>query len=181
MLKKHLLLVCLTIFMGLSMGIFSASHANELEEGVSAPDFELLDQSEVKHSLQQYRGKWVVLYFYPKDDTPGCTKEACAFRDDIAILQSLDAQVFGVSVDDSASHAEFAKKYSLQFPLLADKGGEVAKQYGSLTKIGPVKLAKRHSFIIDPNGNIAKIYRTVSPASHSDEVIAELKVLQANQ
>lgn len=171
---KYYLIIVIIVF----MGIFTSSHASELEAGMLAPDFELFDQSETKHSLQQYHGKWVVLYFYPKDDTPGCTKEACAFRDDIAILQNLNAQVFGVSVDDSASHAEFAKKYSLQFPLLADSGGKVAKQYGSLTKIGPLKLAKRHTFIIDPSGNIAKIYRSVSPSSHSDEVIAELKALK---
>ena len=178
MLKKYHSLVATTIFIVLSMGIFTSSQASELKEGQSAPDFELLDQSETKYSLQQYRGKWVVLYFYPKDDTPGCTKEACAFRDDIAILQSLDAQVLGVSVDDSASHAKFAEKYSLQFPLLADEGGAVAKKYACLTKIGPLKLAKRHTFIIDPAGKLAKIYRRVSPSSHSNEVITELKALK---
>ena len=160
------------------MGIFSSLNASGLEIGALAPDFELIDQAKTTHSLSKYKGKWVVLYFYPKDDTPGCTKEACAFRDDVAVLQSLDAQVLGVSVDSAASHADFAKKYSLQFPLLADIEGKVAKSYGSLTKMGPLKFAKRHTFIINPNGKLAKIYRSVKPATHSDEIIADIKDLQ---
>ena len=160
------------------MGILSASSASDLEAGKQAPMFELFDQTETKHSLSDYLGKWVVLYFYPKDGTPGCTKQACAFRDDIATLNDLDVQVFGVSVDTTVSHAEFANKYSLQFPLLADIDGNVASSYGSLTKLGPLKLAKRHTFIIDPEGKLAKIYRSVKPAAHSDEVIAEIKKLQ---
>ena len=163
-----------------SMGIYNASSASNFEVGMQAPQIELFDQTETKHNLSDYLGKWVVLYFYPKDDTPGCTKEACAFRDDIASLNSLDVQVLGVSVDTMASHAEFADKYSLQFPLLADIGGQVASNYGSLTKLGPIKLAKRHTFIIDPEGKLAKIYRSVTPATHSDEVIAEIKKLQIN-
>ena len=160
------------------MGLFNASSASELEIGMQAPQFELFDQAETKHSLSDYLGKWVVLYFYPKDDTPGCTKEACAFRDDVTILNNLNVHVFGVSVDTATSHAEFADKYSLQFPLLADLGGQIASNYGSLTKLGPIKLAKRHTFIIDPEGKLAKFYRSVKPATHSDEVIAEIKKLQ---
>jgi len=174
MLNKFNLLIVIII----CMGLFTSSSASELDVGMQAPQFELFDQSEVTHNLKDYLGKWVVLYFYPKDDTPGCTKEACAFRDDIATLQNLDVQVFGASVDTTESHAEFAKKYSLQFPLLADIGGKVAGRYGSLTKLGPLKLAKRHTFIIDPEGKLAKIYRSVKPATHSDEVIAEIKKLQ---
>ncbi len=162
----------------LLMGIFNSSNASELEVGSIAPDFELLDQTNSSHNLKDYQGKWIALYFYPKDDTPGCSKEACAFRDNIAVLQSLSVVVFGVSVDNVDSHAKFAKKFSLQFPLLADSGGTIAKQYGSLTSIGPVKFAKRHTFIIDPNGQIAKIYRKVKPESHSDEVIDDIKQLQ---
>ena len=169
------------IAIGVIMGFFGVANASELKVGVPAPDFELADQTDTRHSLNDYKGKWVVIYFYPKDDTPGCTKQACAFRDDIAILQSLNAQVFGVSVDDTHSHAKFAKKYSLQFPLLADTEGRVAKSYHALSKIGPLKLAKRHTFIIDPDGKIAKIYRSVKPASHSDEVIADIKQLQQQQ
>lgn len=157
------------------MGLFSASRTSDLEVGKQAPRFELLDQTEAKHSLSDYLGKWVVLYFYPKDDTPGCTKQACAFRDDNEILSSLDAQVLGVSVDTTSSHVKFANKFNLQFPLLADIGGQVADSYGCLTKLGPIKLAKRHTFIIDPTGKLAKIYRSVSPAMHSDEVITAVK------
>ena len=160
------------------MGIFSESSATDLEVGMQAPQFELFDQEGTKHSLSDYLGKWVVIYFYPKDDTPGCTKEACAFRDDIATLNNLDVQIFGVSVDTTESHAEFASKYSLQFPLLADVGGEIAAEYGSLTKVGPMKFAKRHTFVIDPGGKIAEIYRSVKPATHSDEVIADIRKLQ---
>ena len=160
------------------MGIFNSATASNLNVGESAPGFELHDQSNSKHRLQNYLGKWVVLYFYPKDDTPGCTKEACEFRDDIVILQNLDVQVLGVSLDSAESHAEFANKFSLQFPLLSDVDGKVAASYGSLTKIGPLKLAKRHTFIIDPEGKLAKIYRSVKPSSHSDDVIAAIKQLQ---
>ena len=160
------------------MGLIKTVNAAELEEGSKAPEFELNDQTNSTHKLKDYKGKWIVLYFYPKDDTPGCTKEACEFRDDIAILQSLNAQVFGVSVDSTKSHEKFAIKYNLQFPLLSDIDGLVAKRYGSLTKIGPLKFAKRHTFVIDPFGNIAKIYRSVKPATHSDEVIADIKLLQ---
>ena len=160
------------------MSLFNLSTAEKLQVGFQAPAFELLDQQEILHSLKNNIGKWVVLYFYPKDDTPGCIKEACAFRDDIAILESINVQVFGVSVDTSTSHAKFAEKYTLQFPLLADIGGEVAKKYNALTKLGPLKLAKRHTFIIDPDGKLAKIYRNVNPSAHSDEVITDIKQLQ---
>lgn len=160
------------------MSLFSTSSAPNLEVGMKAPQFDLYDQTGTQHSLSNYLGKWVVMYFYPKDDTPGCTKEACAFRDDIPTLNKLDVRVFGVSVDSTESHAEFANKFDLQFPLLADIGGNVSAEYGSLTKVGPMKFAKRHTFIIDPDGKFAKIYRSVKPASHSDEVIAEIKNLQ---
>jgi len=160
------------------MGLFSTASATELNVGDTAPGFKLNDQASTAHSLVDYSGEWLVLYFYPKDDTPGCTKEACEFRDDIAVLQGLNVRVLGVSLDDADSHAEFAKKYSLQFPLLADIDGDVANSYGSLTKIGPLKFAKRHTFIIDPKGRLAKIYRSVKPVSHSDEIIADIKLLQ---
>jgi len=170
---KFLLLILILV-----MGLFGTSSASDIEEGMPAPSFDLLDQNEASHHLDNYQSKWVVLYFYPKDDTPGCTKEACEFRDDIAILQNLNVVVLGVSVDSTKSHAKFAEKYSLQFPLLSDPNGKVAKQYGSLTSLGPLKIAKRHTFIIDPNGDVAKIYRKVKPDVHSDEVIADIKELQ---
>lgn len=104
--------------------------------GGGRPGFELPDQNGVKHDLKEYAGKWLVLYFYPGDDTPGCTQEACSFRDDLHKLTALGAQVVGISVDDSDSHAEFAKKYHLPFPLLADKSTEVAARYGALMNWG---------------------------------------------
>jgi peroxiredoxin Q/BCP len=161
-----------------ALGISQAS-ATELSAGQPAPDFTLPDQSGQTQRLADYRGRWVVLYFYPKDDTPGCTREACNFRDDISGLRALGAQVLGVSVDSSASHAAFAKKFSLPFPLLADEGGAVARAYGSLWSLGPVKFAKRHTFILDPEGRIAQIYREVDPDTHARDVRAALQALQA--
>lgn len=159
-------------------GIFSANAAAELEAGQAAPNFQLSDQHRKMHSLSGYAGKWVVLYFYPKDDTPGCTTEACNFRDDIFRLRELGAEVLGVSVDNTESHARFAEKHGLPFSLLADDNGSVAESYGSLRRIGPLRLAKRHTFIIDPQGRIAKIYRKVDPKTHSDAVIADIRSLQ---
>lgn len=159
------------------LGLASA-HADELQTGQLAPAFSLIDQNSKPQQLADYRGRWVVLYFYPKDDTPGCTKEACNFRDDIAKLRALGAQVLGVSLDDAASHAEFAEKHGLPFPLLADTEGEVSKAYGSYSSLGPLRFARRHTFIIDPAGRIARIYRKVDPDTHSTEVIADLKTLQ---
>jgi len=159
------------------MALFSSGQAQELTVGAQAPEFELVDQHQSSHRLQDYQGKWVVLYFYPKDDTPGCTKEACNFRDDIFAIREVGAEVLGVSVDSSQSHAKFAEKYGLPFPLLVDTGGQVAESYGALWSLGPVRIAKRHTFIIDPQSKIAKIYRSVNPSQHSKEVIAELKQL----
>jgi len=112
------------------------ARANEIKVGMPAPDFELMDQQGTVQQLENYRGKWVVLYFYPKDDTPGCTKEACHFRDDIFLFKKVGAQVLGVSIDTQESHKKFAEKYSLPFPLLADVKGKVAKTYGSLWSLG---------------------------------------------
>ena len=143
--------------------------------GQSAPEFSLPDAKGEPHKLADYAGKWVVLYFYPKDDTPGCTKEACSFRDDLSQLDKLGAQVIGISVDDTDSHAKFAEKYHLPFPLLADKDGKVADSYGALTNLFVIKLAKRYTFLIDPQGNIAKTYQSVDTSRHSQEIIDDLK------
>ena len=151
--------------------------ADAVDRGSAAPDFDLLDQNSERHTLSDYSGQWLVLYFYPKDDTPGCTTQACEFRDDIFILKKMGVAVVGVSLDDVGSHREFAEKYSLPFPLLSDAGGEVARRYGALTSFGPVKFAKRQTFIIAPDGEIAKVYRSVRPKEHSDEVIADLRTL----
>lgn len=149
--------------------------ANELKIEDDAPDFSLIDQYKKTHQLSDFKDKWVVLYFYPKDDTPGCTTEACNFRDDIMEIQALGAEVLGVSIDNAESHAKFAEKHGLPFLLLSDPKGSVAKSYGSLMSLGPLKLAKRHSFIINPQGKLAKIYRKVNPSSHSEEIINDLK------
>lgn len=156
-----------------------AVQAEDLKPGQAAPDFVLKDQNGASQRLADYRGKWVVLYFYPKDDTPGCTKEACQFRDDILGLRALKAEVLGVSVDNTESHARFSQKYSLPFALLSDPDGKVTAQYGSLLSLGIVKFAQRHTFIIDPQGRIARIYRKVDPDTHSRQVIDALKALQA--
>ena len=153
----------------------------EPEVGQPAPGFAMQDQYMKTHSLDQYHGKWVVVYFYPKDDTPGCTTEACNFRDDYFKLRAMDAEVLGVSLDSTESHALFAQKYGLPFPLLSDAAGDVAEQYDCLTDWRGMKIAARHTFIVDPGGNIAKIYRKVDPDSHSAEVRADLAALQASQ
>jgi peroxiredoxin Q/BCP len=159
------------------LGLQSA-HAAELALNSAAPAFSLKDQAGRSHTLADYRGQWVVLYFYPKDDTPGCTTEACNFRDDIPQLRALGVQILAVSVDDAESHARFAEKYHLPFPLLADTTGRVATAYDSLWSLGPLRFARRNTFIIDPQGRIAKIYRSVKPAGHSREIQRDVEELQ---
>lgn len=149
-----------------------------LKVGNIAPAFELRDQYGVNHTLTEYRGRWLVLYFYPRDDTPGCTHEACQFRDASQTLQSLHAVVVGISVDNTESHARFATKYHLPFSLLADTQGVVATRYGVLIKFGPWQFARRVSFIIAPDGRIAHIFSKVKPARHSEEVVQILRALQ---
>ena len=163
---------------GACLLLTASAMADAIAVGQIAPAFRLPDQAGKMHRLSDYRGQWVVLYFYPKDDTPGCTTEACSFRDNISAISAKGAVVLGISVDNSDSHAEFADKYHLPFPLLADKGGKIAQQYGSLLNLIVIKVAKRHSFIIDPKGRIAKIYRDVSPASHVTEIVKALEELQ---
>jgi peroxiredoxin Q/BCP len=158
--------------------LMGAAKAEVPAVGAAAPGFSLSDQNGSLRRLAEWRGKWVVLYFYPKDDTPGCTAEACAFRDDLAQLTALGAQVVGVSVDDTVSHKAFAAKYSLPFPLLADATAEVARQYGALSDWLVMKVAKRYTFLIDPAGRIAKVYLSVDASRHSTEIIGDLKLLQ---
>ena len=148
-----------------------------LAEGDAAPGFSLVDQNHKTHRLEDYKDQWLVVYFYPKDDTPGCTKEACNFRDDIYKIRALNGVVLGISLDDSKSHEEFAKKYSLPFSLLADTDGTVSAAYDALTKFGPIKFSKRHSFIIGPDGIIRKVYRSVDTDRHSQQIIDDLTSL----
>ena len=147
-------------------------------EGSAAPDFALQDQNGQMHRLGDYAGRWLVLYFYPRDDTPACTQEACHFRDDIGVLGDLNAAVVGVSVDDARSHAEFSRKFQLPFPLLSDPGGHTAAAYGSLLNLGLMRFARRHTFIIAPDGRIAARYDKVDPAIHAQDVARTLKILQ---
>lgn len=145
--------------------------------GSQAPEFNLLDQNSKRQRLSDYRGQWLVLYFYPKDDTPGCTTEACNFRDDYFRIKALGAVVMGVSLDDVSSHKEFSEKYHLPFSLLADDQKQVAKAYNVLRGFGPISYSSRQTFLIDPQGKIAKHYKTVNTRQHATEIINDLKKL----
>lgn len=146
--------------------------------GTAAPDFTLFDQAGVSHTLSQYRGKSVLIYFYPKDDTTGCTKQACALRDAHPDFAKLDAVVLGISADSAASHKKFAEKYDLPFTLLADEDKKVVNAYGVW---GKKKFMGREydgifrtSFLIGPDGAILKVYEKVKPERHAEEVLADL-------
>ena len=151
--------------------------ADTPEAGSAAPSFKLQSQEGTPVSLDQFKGKWVVLYFYPKDFTSGCTIEAHNFQRDLSKYESANAAIVGVSVDSVDSHKQFCTKEGLNFKLLADPDGQVAKQYGSLTNMGVTKFAQRHTFLIDPQGRIAKVYTDVKPNGHSEEILAELAKL----
>jgi peroxiredoxin Q/BCP len=157
------------------------SHSASPSEGSSAPDFSLPSQEGSPVSLKDYRGRWVVLYFYPKDQTPGCSREAHNFQVDQPKYAERNAVVLGVSLDSVDSHKKFCAKEGLNFKLLADTDHKVTDSYGSLTNLGVVKFAARHTFLIDPTGKIAKAYTSVDPLKHSAEVLAELDVLQKSQ
>ncbi len=151
------------------------------EIGQPAPDFRLQDQKGAWHTLQAEHGKWLVLYFYPKNFTPGCTTEVCTYRDDIVELRKAGADVFGVSLDDVKSHAEFAEKYKVPFRLLSDADGSVAQAYGVLASKLGMKYAKRETFLIDPQGKVAKRYVDVDPKENSKQVLADLAALKSSQ
>ncbi len=146
--------------------------------GSVAPNFTLPSQEGSQVSLKDYLGKWVVLYFYPKDMTTGCTIEAHNFQRDQPQYSQRDAVVLGVSVDSIDSHKKFCTKEGLNFKLLADTDKKVSEQYGSLMNMGVVKIASRHTFIVDPSGKIAKVYTSVDPNKHSAEVLAALDELK---
>ena len=153
--------------------------SGRLAVGAPAPEFELPDQTGQLHSLEDYRDQWVVLYFYPKDETPGCTTEACEFRDNIFEFQQINAQILGVSFDSVESHLKFSEHHSLPFPLLADTEGKAAVAYRVKTRRYGMTIAKRQTFLIDPTGKLVKHYESVDPASHSVQVLADLKALGA--
>lgn len=139
-----------------------------LDIGTKAPDFSALDQHGKKHQLSDYQGSYLLLYFYPKDDTPGCTKEACAFRDSYDDLRKVRAQVLGVSKDSVSSHIKFSHKFNLPFPILSDPDKEIIVAY---------QVDKRMSYLISPDGTIVKAYATVKPAEHAGQVIRDLEGL----
>lgn len=173
---KIFIIICVAIFIYLFR--INIMAAPILKSGDDAPNFTLPDNQGRQVSLSDFKSKWVVLYFYPKDDTPGCTTEACHFRDDFKLLENLGAQVVGMSIDDSFSHKKFAEKYNLPFPLLSDASGEVASLYGALNNFLVIKLAKRYTYLINPQGKIAKIYLSVDTSKHSQEIIEDLKKLK---
>lgn len=159
---------------------YKSMHALEQQK---APEFSLVDQSGKLHSLEMYRGQWVVLYFYPRDMTPGCTIEACSFRDATEDLKTAGAVVLGVSADTEASHKKFASRFKLTFPLLVDEEGSLAKAYGSY---GQKKFMGRNfegiyrnTYLINPEGLIQKVYQGVKPAQHVAEILADLKMFSA--
>ncbi len=133
-------------------------------------DFSLHDQNDSVHTLKQYRGKWIVLYFYPKDDTPGCTIEACKFRDSLDQLQKHGVVILGVSKDSVTSHKKFAQKYHLNFPILSDESKEVIKAYHAQGPLG----TRRITYLIDPKGEITKFYKNVNPTVHAGEILRDL-------
>ncbi|WP_407275838.1 peroxiredoxin [Halothiobacillus sp. DCM-1] len=156
--------------------------AAPLEAGQAAPAFTLLNQAGQPVSLSAYRGKWLVLYFYPKDFTSGCTTEAQSFRDAVPSIEAMGVSVVGISEDSVASHAAFEKAYNLNYTLLADENGKVAAAYDSLYDLfGLAKIAKRHTFIIDPQGKIAARFLDVDPAQNPQQVITTLKRLMASR
>lgn len=176
---------CFTLgFLAMAMALTPALPAlagGGVEIGAPAPEFELPDQDGQLHSLEDYRDQWVVLYFYPKDETPGCTTQACEFRDNIFAFRKLNAQILGVSLDDVESHKKFSENHGLPFPLLADSDGKTADDYGVKTKMMGWTVAKRQTFIVDPQGNIVRHYEKVDPDEHAAEVLADLKALGAGR
>ena len=150
---------------------------------VNAPDFKLLDQNGLPHSLADYKGKWLIIYFYPKDDTPSCTTEACNFRDGREVLQNMGSNVVGISKDTVKSHAKFAKKHNLDFTLLSDPDHNVIQAFGSwqLKKfMGREYMGTmRDTYLINPQGKIYKKYAGVDPKIHIAELLADLKATKA--
>lgn len=174
--RVFLVITLLVLLLFLALKLRAAQDAPRV--GALAPDFSLPDQQGTLQRLSDYRGQWVVVYFYPKDETPGCTREACAFRDDWQQLRALNAQVIGISLDDKQSHAEFTRKHKLPFLLLSDTDGKVVERYGALLNLVVLKLAKRHTYLIAPDGKISQAYRNVDSGKHAREIIEFLQHVQ---
>ena len=176
---KRRILFAIVIAAALAAVAFSLQAGDPPAVGSEAPGFRLQDQNGEWHDLEDYRGGWLAVYFYPKDDTPGCTTEACNFRDNIYAFKAIGASVVGISVDDVESHDEFATKYKLPFTLLADENGETSDAYGVLRDWKLMQIASRQSFLVNPQGVIVKHYEDVDPDSHTQEVLADLEALIA--
>jgi peroxiredoxin Q/BCP len=174
----RLVLIILVVIVGILIVPRLLSRSPMPALGSEAPQFTLPSQQGTPVTLSDYRGKWVVLYFYPKDLTPGCTREAHNFQIDQPKYAERNAVVLGVSVDSIDSHKKFCAKEGLNFKLLADTDHTVSSAYGSLTNLGIAKFAARHTFLIDPDRKIAKVYTSVDPAKHSGEVLTDLDGLQ---
>jgi len=179
-LRRIGLAVALFAAFGLMFNLGSAA-STPPTAGQSAPEFSLPSQDGSPVSLGEYRGKWVLLYFYPKDNTAGCTIEAHNFQRDLPKYESRNAVVLGVSLDSQDSHQSLCAKQGLTFKLLSDTGRRVSAQYGSLRNILGLKMAARNTFLIDPTGKIAKVWLGVSPSSHSAEVLKELEQREAKR
>ena len=171
--------IILSAVIGLGTFVLMAAESQQQPEvGKAAPDFSLTTSDGSHVSLKDYRGKWVVLYFYPKDFTSGCTLEAHNFQRDLAKYQQTDAVILGVSVDTAQSHKDFCAKEGLNFKLLADPDAKVSTEYGSVMDYKGSKLAARNTFIVNPKGEIAKVYTGVKPAEHSEQVLKDLAELK---
>lgn len=166
----------LTQFVSAESSIFSKSETSQKQwVGKAAPAFKLQDQNSKWHSLSQYKGKWIVLYFYPKDNSPGCTQEANQFKALYPQFLKSNAVVLGVSLDDVKSHQKFSEKLGLPFPILADNNHQLADQFGIIRNLGITKIAKRESFLIDPKGTIVYHYNSVNTQSHAAQVLADIQ------
>jgi len=164
--------------LGLGLAMLFTAGAAQPQAGQPAPDFNLTSGDGSSVSLAKYHGKWVVLYFYPKDFTGGCTLEAKNFERDLAKYQNAGAVILGVSVDSAQSHKDFCTKEGLNFKLLADPGGKTASVYGSTMEYQGTTMAARNTFLINPKGQIVRVYTGVKPAEHSEEVLKDLAALQ---
>jgi peroxiredoxin Q/BCP len=171
-------LVAIAVLAIASAAGFSSAATNAPSVGVSAPDFTLNSQENKPVSLHDFKGKWVVLYFYPKDFTSGCTVEAHNFQRDLAQFEQKNAVIVGVSVQDEDSHQKFCTKEGLSFKLLADTKQEVSTEYDSVMTYNDAKFSARHTFLIDPQGKVQKVWLEVKPDKHSEEVLAALTQLQ---
>jgi peroxiredoxin Q/BCP len=171
------IIAVLLVALGFVFKISSAAAGEPPKAGQSAPTFSLPSQDGSRVSLEQFRGKWIILYFYPKDNTTGCTIEAHNFQRDLPKYEHLNAVILGVSLDSEDSHRSFCAKQGLTFKLLSDKEKQVTTEYGSLKNLLAIKMAARNTFLIDPSGKIAKVWLGVSPSTHSTEVLTELASL----